>query len=398
MSDYALIPFFADLHIHLGNTMTGKPIKITASRKMTLAAVLEEASERKGIELIGIIDAHVPEVQQELMELIERRHAIPLPDGGVRYKRTTLLLGAEVEVKEAGRGEAHFLCYLPTLAAMQLFTQWLAERCRNVTLSSQRIACTIRQLQEQVALLAGIVIPAHIFTPHKGLFGSCTDHIAEVAEPSLFAAMELGLSANTQMADRISELHPYTFVTNSDAHSLAKIGREYQSVLMAAPNFHEWRQALSRVNGRMVAANYGLHPQLGKYHQTICQSCGTPFPQEWAERCVTCGKKTVIRGVEERILQLANVAPDTHPSYRPAYIEQFPLEFLPGIGPKRREQLYREFGTEMNILHRACESDLRRVIGDLANVIVQARSGQLAVDAGGAGLYGRVSAKKMERE
>jgi uncharacterized protein (TIGR00375 family) len=391
--------YFADLHIHLGSTMSGKPVKITASRTMTLTAVLEEASERKGIELIGIIDAHVPEVLQEVTELIERKQAHPLQDGGIRYKQTTLLLGAEVEIKEEGRGEAHFLCYLPTLAAMQDFTKWLAQRCRNVTLSSQRIYCTIRELQKHVHLLEGIVVPAHIFTPHKGLYGSCTDHVAEIAEPSLFAAVELGLSANTVMADTISELHSYTFLTNSDAHSLAKIGREYQMIAMAEPGFQEWRRALKRQNGRAVMANYGLHPQLGKYHQTSCQACGTPFANDWMERCTECGKKAVIRGVGERIRQLADVPPGEHPPYRPAYIEQFPLEFLPGIGPKRRAQLYQAFGTEMNILHRVDEADLARVLGtELASRIVQARSGQLTVSSGGAGVYGRVLADRMTKE
>lgn len=394
MDKTVLTSFFADLHIHLGSTMSGRPVKITASRKMTLSAVLEEASERKGIELIGIIDAHVPEVQQELLGLIAQGLAVPLEGGGVRYKQTTLILGAEVEVKEAGRGEAHFLCYMPTLAAMQRFTGWLAQRCRNVTLSSQRIDCTIVELQQCVASLAGIVIPAHIFTPHKGLYGSCTDHMAEVADPTLFAAVELGLSANTEMADRIGELHPYTFVTNSDAHSLAKIGREYQAILMKEPSFYEWRLALARAEGRRIVANYGLHPELGKYHQTTCQACGTPFPPNAAERCAACGKKTVIRGVDERIGQLADCARGDHPPHRPAYIEQFPLEFLPGIGPKRRELLYREFGTEMNILHRVEEAELRRVVGDLADVIIRARTGGLHVNAGGAGTYGRVTADK----
>ncbi|MGE5701457.1 MAG: endonuclease Q family protein [Clostridia bacterium] len=383
---------FADLHIHLGSTMSGKPVKITASRQMTLSAVLEEASERKGIELIGIIDAQVPEVQEELIELIWRKQAVPLEEGGIRYKQTTLLLGAEVEIKEEGRGEAHFLCYLPTLPLMQQFSAWLADRCRNITLSSQRISCTIRQLQERVTELGGVVIPAHIFTPHKGLCGSCTNRIGEVADPEMFHGVELGLSSNTELADQISELHPYTFVTNSDAHSLAKIAREYQSILVASPSFSEWKQALNRENGRRVTINYGLHPRLGKYHQTTCQSCGSPLERETPERCPQCGRKTVIRGVEQRIRELADLPLGSHPEYRPPYVEQFPLDFLPGIGPKRREQLFQAFGTEMNILHRVAYQDLARVIGDeLAERIELARTGKLEITAGGAGVYGRVS-------
>ncbi len=395
MRELALTPLFADMHIHIGGTESGRPVKITASRQMTLHRILEEASERKGIEVIGIIDAHVPEVQAELTELIERKRADQLADGGIRYKQTTLLLGSEVEVKEPGRGEAHFLCYLPSLKEMQQFTTWLAARCKNVTLSSQRIACTTYELQVYIDQLGGVVIPAHIFTPHKGLYGSCTDRLAEVADPALICAVELGLSANTVMADQISELHDKTFLTNSDAHSLGKIGREYQSIALAEANFREWKAMLLRQDGRTVLANYGLHPRLGKYHQTVCQACQSPLPLEWVERCPQCGKKAVVRGVAERISQLADVAQGVHPPFRPAYVEQYPLEFLPGIGPKRREQLYRAFGTEMNILHRADEESLAAVVGEgIAEVIIQARTGRLEVQAGGAGLYGRIGNKQ----
>jgi len=384
--------FFADMHIHIGGTRSGKPVKITASRQMTLSLILEEASERKGIEMIGIIDAHSPEVQEELQELMDRKWATAHPDGGIRYKRTTLILGCEVEIKETERGEAHFLCYLPSLSEMRQFTRWLAERCKNVHLSSQRIAASLRELQACVAELGGVIIPAHIFTPHKGLYGSCTDRIADVADPSLIWAVELGLSANTRMADRISELHSRTFLTNSDAHSLAKIGREYQAIRMAEPSFKEWELALRREAGREVAVNYGLHPRLGKYHQTTCQSCQSPLPQEGDGRCPHCGYKAVVRGVSERVNQLADLPEGIHPEHRPPYVEQIPLEFIPGLGPKTREKLYQVFGTEMNVLHRTTQEELSRVIGEkLASAILLARSGELEITAGGAGTYGKVA-------
>ncbi len=379
------------MHIHIGGTQSGKAVKITASRQMTLARILEEASERKGIEMVGIIDAHAPEVQRELEELIDRRLAAPHALGGIRYKQTTLILGCEVEIKEPGRGEAHFLCYLPSLAAMKAFTAWLSERCKNVNLSSQRVSASLRELQAVVASLDGELVPAHVFTPHKGLYGSCTDHLREVADPALIRAVELGLSANTAMADRLSELHDKSFLTNSDAHSLAKIAREYQAIAMAEPCFAEWQKALRREAGRGVTANFGLHPRLGKYHQTTCQACQSPLSAEGDGRCPQCGFKRVVRGVDERVQQLADLPPGRHPAHRPPYVEQIPLEFVPGLGPKTRNKLYEAFGTEMNILHRVDEQALARVAGDkLARTIILARSGQLTIEAGGAGTYGRV--------
>lgn len=389
--DSRLPYYFCDMHIHIGGTNSGKPVKITASRQMTLTRILEEASERKGMDVIGIIDAHAPEVQEELIGLLEKGTAEEHRDGGVQYKQTLLILGCEVEIKEPGRGEAHFLCYLPSVGDMRLFTDWLSRRCKNVHLSSQRIGATLRELQERVAEGGGVLVPAHIFTPHKGLYGSCTDSLAEVADPSLIPAVELGLSANTDMADRLTELHDKTFLTNSDAHSLAKIGREYQAIAMGERSFREWKRALRREAGRGVAVNYGLHPQLGKYHQTACQSCQSTLPADAVGRCPQCGFKRVVRGVFDRIEQLADCPPGVHPPFRPPYVEQVPLEFIPGVGPRLRDRLYRAFGTEMNILHRVGREELAGVVGErIADLIVQAREGRLNVKAGGAGTYGRI--------
>lgn len=58
--------FFADLHIHIGRTHKGKAVKITASNQLTFSNIIEEASERKGLDMIGIIDMHSPQVLEEV--------------------------------------------------------------------------------------------------------------------------------------------------------------------------------------------------------------------------------------------------------------------------------------------------------------------------------------------
>ncbi|WP_238933633.1 endonuclease Q family protein [Brevibacillus choshinensis] len=391
MAESNLAEYFCDLHIHIGGTRSGKPVKITASRQMTLTAILEEASERKGMDVVGIIDAHSPEVQEELLDLLQTKEAKEHEDGGIIYKKTMLILGCEVEIKEGDRGEAHFLVYMPRLREMQSFTKWLAARCKNVQLSSQRIHASLRELQAVVAGLGGMIIPAHIFTPHKGLYGSCTDSMAEVLDPSMIPAVELGLSANTKMADCLSELRDKTFLTNSDAHSLGKIGREYQTMRMRERTYAEWEKAVWRLDGRGVAVNYGLQPQLGKYHLTACQNCQSMLPADSSGRCPECGHKRVVRGVAARIEQLADQPFGKHPAHRPPYIEQVPLEFIPGVGPKLLQKLYAAFGTQMNVLHRVDHEALARVTGEkIADLIQKARSGSLAIQAGAAGTYGRI--------
>ena len=99
------------------------------------------------------------------------------------------------------------------------------------------------------------------------------DRMSEVLDLNGIAGIELGLSADSSMAGRISELDAYSFLTNSDAHSLGKIGREYNRIDMAKPSFTEFRQALGTSNGRRISANYGLNPRLGKYHRTYCGGC-----------------------------------------------------------------------------------------------------------------------------
>ncbi|MBZ5750430.1 endonuclease Q family protein [Metabacillus rhizolycopersici] len=383
--------YFADLHIHIGQTTSGKPVKITASRTLTLENILVEASEHKGIDIIGVIDCHVPEVIVTLKKLIENGDCIELEEGGIRFQNTTLILGSELEIyDESCKGPIHVLAFMPSLDKMQEFSTWLSSRLTNITLSSQRIYEVGKTLQKVVKELGGLFIPAHIFTPHKSLYGSgVTTSLQEVLDGRLIDAVELGLSSDTSMADQIIELHDYTFLTNSDAHSLPKIGREYQKLALLEPSFMELKKALARENGRGVQANYGLNPYLGKYYDTTCEKCGLK-PKENQLKCENCGSVRFVKGVSNRLKELAGST--DHKRHRPPYIHQVPLQFIPGIGPKTLEKLKDMFGTEMNILHEVPRHELTKVVQEkIADYIVGAREGRLQVKSGGGGTYGKVT-------
>lgn len=393
-ANHELHSFYADLHIHIGRTEAGAPVKITGSRDLTFYNIAKEASERKGIDIVGIIDCQSPAVQEEMEQYIEKGEMTELEGGGIRYRNTTVLLGSELEIKEPGRGPAHLLCFLPTLSVMKDFTRWLERQMKNVNLSSQRVYVTARQLQQETVDRGGVMIPAHIFTPHKSLYGSCCSRMEEVLDPEHIAAVELGLSSNTAMADRIPDLRRHSFVTNSDAHSLLKIAREYNVLRLKEPTFEETVRALRSADGRGIEANYGLEPQLGKYHRTHCETCGRLFELDGSEepaRCPACGGTKLVRGVFDRIAALSAGAADSEPPVRPPYRHQIPLEFVPGLGPRKREALLDAFGTEMNVLHRVPEPALAEVIGaGPAAVIAAARTGAVAVTSGGGGKYGKV--------
>src|SRR5690606_31932063 len=170
----------------------------------------------------------------------------PYEEGGLRFKNVTLILGSELEIYDENcKGPIHVLAFMPTIEKMKEFTVWLSERMKNITLSSQRIYVGARELQSKVKELTGIFIPAHVFTPYKSMYGrGVKQSLTEVFDENLIDGIELGLSSNTDMADQIIELHQFTFVSNSDAHSLPKIAREYQIIKMQEPTFEELRLAL----------------------------------------------------------------------------------------------------------------------------------------------------------
>lgn len=385
--------YFADLHIHIGRTESGKPVKITGSRNLTLKNILETASSRKGLDIIGIIDCHSPEVIKEMEALIDGGEMQELDDGGLQFKKTTLIPGSEIEIYDSNcHGPIHVLAYFPTLTIMAEFSKWMGYNLKNIQLSSQRIYCDGITLQRKVKELGGIFIPAHVFTPFKSLYGKgVISSLTEVFDPSMIDAIELGLSSDTEMVKRIRELDPYTFVTNSDAHSLGKLAREYQKIQLKKPSFEELKLALYENEGRIIIENYGLNPLLGKYHSTACAHCGEPIKKEMTI-CPSCGSSQFVKGVSSRIQELSDLSYKGRK--RPNYIHQVPLDFIPGVGPKTIERLLHAFGTEMNILHTTSLSDLEGIVPKkIAQTIDRARKGELVIEVGGGGIYGRIQQK-----
>lgn len=381
--------FYVDLHIHIGRTWKGKPVKITGSKTLTLENILHTATAKKGLDMIGIIDCHSPEVLDEMSALIESNRLVELQrGGGLRYKETTLIPGVEIEVNDENcLGPIHVLAFFRSFQAMKEFSKWMQHYVTNINLSTQRISCDAKTVQNRVHALGGIFIPAHVFTPFKSAYGKgVKKSLSEIFDMDQIDAIELGLSSDTNMANGISELANYTFVTNSDAHSLGKMAREYQKVCMAEPTFEEFQKALKEQDGREIVANYGLNPLLGKYHKTACANCGL---QTTTVPCPQCGGQHLVKGVATRIKELTDT--DQLLRVRPPYIHQVPLDFIPGIGNKTIEKLLKSFGTEMAILHEVDESEIEKVVPTkVAQLIDKARRGQLALLGGGGGTFGKV--------
>lgn len=392
--------YYADLHVHIGRAGDGAPVKITAARDMTLANIMYECMHRKGIQVVGVIDTLSPRVQEDMSQLMAAGELLELPGGGLLYRgKVTLIPGGEVETTEKGRGGAHCLCYFPALINLRSFTRQMSQYITNITLSSQKSRLSLQELVELTAEHGGVVIPAHVFTPHKGVYGCCVKSLLEILTPAAFSeipAVELGLSADTDFADTLDELAGKSFLTNSDAHSLPKIGREFNLIRMSKPNFTELKMALERKSGRQVTGNFGYHPRLGKYHRTHCEDCSRVAEAEPpVAACPDCGRpvdnRRVTMGVFDRVCIIRDRAEPRHPAHRPPYRYQVPLQDLPGVGGKTVARLLAHFGTEMTVLHEAPEEELNLVAGPaLARLIMAARSSNLVISAGGGGRYGKV--------
>ena len=392
---------FADLHVHIGRSENGKPIKITAARSLNFANIAKECAERKGINIVGIIDCASPYVIEDIENFLKTGDAYELEDGGIIYKdKVCILLGSEVETSEKGRsgkcGAAHNVCFFPHLNDIKGFSNEMSKHIKNITLSTQRSNVSGYELIDIVEKYNGILIPAHIFTPFKSYYGNCTDRLKDIFKEKYdkIFAVELGLSSDTYLADMISELEDKTFVTNSDAHSLPKIAREYNKMLVNDISFKEVIKALKNEDGRKILANYGLDPKLGKYHRTHCDNCDSTIEtKEPVEICPKCGSDKVTFGVFDRIELIKDKETTQSPANRPPYIYQIPLTFIPGVGGKTIEKLLDNFETEMNILHKLSEDDIEAVVGEkVAKNIVNAREGKMKVEAGGGGNYGKVTA------
>ena len=390
---------FADMHIHIGRSENNKPIKITAARSLNFANIAKECVERKGINIAGIIDCASPYVIEDIENFLKTGEAFEIEDGGIIYKdKVCIILGSEIETSEKNEegktGSAHNLCYFPTLNDIKGFSNEMSHHIKNMTLSSQRADISAYELIDIVEKYNGVLVPAHAFTPHKSFYGNCTTRLKRIFKEKFdrIPAIELGLSADTYLADKISELENKTFLTNSDAHSLPKIAREYNKMLMETVSFKEFVKVLKREDGRKILANYGLDPKLGKYHRTYCEVCDKQIPGDApVTKCDTCDSRNITMGVYDRIEIIKDKKESKSPEHRPEYIYQIPLGFIPGVGGKTIKKLLDTFDTEMTILHKLDYDDIEAVVGEkVATNIINAREGKMHIIEGGGGVYGKV--------
>lgn len=383
--------FTADLHIHIGRAM-GKPVKITAARSLTLASIIYQDAPRKGLDIVGVVDSATMPVKSEIEAMVHRGDLMELSQGGFMAGNGVLLVsGSEVETREG----IHVIVYLPGLDSLSMWQQYLSTRVRNMGLSTQKVDASVTDIVEVCQGLEGIFCLAHAFTPHKGAYGAWTDKLAPQMGPLFrkIKVLELGLSSDSYLADTLSETCHFNYLSNSDAHSSPNIGREFNLLDMQEKSFAELFLCLNGIRGRRIAANYGLHPRMGKYHRTYCPFCDFITEDEPpVTSCRICGSDRIIMGVLDRIVSISDFKPSRNPVDRPPYYYRVPLKDLPGVGPVIYKKLLQSFANEIKVMEEVPIEAVKIVAGEkIAAVIHAMRSDQLCIGTGGGGKYGRVS-------
>ncbi len=258
-------------------------------------------------------------------------------------------------------------------------------------------------------------IPAHIWTPWFSMFGSKSgfDSIEEAFGDlsEEIKAIETGLSSDPFMNWRLKELKNLTIVSNSDAHSLQKLGRE-ANILDCGLNYQEIINTLKTNDKRMIGT-IEFYPQEGKYHYDGHRKCHFSCSPEEAEKldniCPKCEKPLVI-GVMHRVHDLADHSEDYQPKKHKNVEYIIPLAEVIGeikgiksakskTVMKEYHELIKKFGSEFTILRKTPIQDLQKEnYTQLAEAIHRLRSRNIIVKPGYDGVYGKIKVFKDEKD
>lgn len=411
--------FIADFHIHSHYSRA-------TSREMNIVS-LTKWSQIKGINLVGTGDFTHPRWFEELETKLE-----PAEQGLFKLKpkyekeiqmevpercRVPMRFMLTVEVstiykKNDKVRKVHTLILSPSFeyaakinAHLQKIGNIASDGRPILGLDTKKLLQIVLDVSEEC-----LVVPAHIWTPHFSVFGSesgfdslqeCFDELT----PHIYA-VETGLSSDPSMNWRIAELDGRAIISNSDAHSAEKLGRE-ANVFDTDFSYKGVYDAFTTNDQKALQATIEFYPEEGKYHLDGHRNCGVCLEPRETKRnnflCSKCGKRVTV-GVMHRVEVLANrdgrKEGFRHPASRP-YRSIIPLPEViaetEGVGVKSKRvqdayfKILHALGNEFFILLDASLQDVERLSSSiLAEAIRRMREGKVRIAAGYDGEYGKV--------
>ncbi len=404
--------FIADLHIH------SKYSRAT-SKDMSPESIWKWA-QLKGITVIGTGDFTHPKWLNELKEKLD-----PAGNGLFRLKKEFLsddipdsckadvyfLLSAEISCIYSKNGKTrkiHSIIFAPDFSDAATINSALS-KIGNLHSDGRPI------LGLDAKKLLGIVldsspdamlVPAHAWTPHFSVFGAVSgfdslDECFEELTPHIYA-IETGLSSDPAMNWRLSALDRITLISNSDAHSPAKIGRE-ANIFDTEISYNPIMDALKTKKG--FRGTIEFFPEEGKYHHDGHRQCAVSLtPKETIKHgylCPVCGKKVTV-GVMHRVEKLADRKEGFKPKGAPAFHSIIPLQEIiaetikVGVSSKAVNTVYQkllhELGNEFSILMDTPLADIEKAGSPLlSHAISQMRKGNVNIAPGFDGEFGKIN-------
>ena len=403
--------YIGDLHIHSRYSRA-------TSRDCT-PEYLDLWARKKGIDIVGTGDFTHPAWREELKEKLE-----PAEDGLYTLKDEYRIMDAgapdnrkprfvltgeisSIYKKNEKVRKVHSLLLLPGLEEADRLARRL-ELIGNIHSDGRPIlGLDCRDLLEIMleTVPEGVYVPAHIWTPHFSMFGAFSgfDTIEECFEDMTpyIHALETGLSSDPPMNWRISALDSYQLISNSDAHSPAKLGRE-ANLFQIPLSYGGLAEAISTGNG--LEGTIEFFPEEGKYHfdgHRKCSLCISPSEAAaYGNICPVCGKKLTI-GVLHRVEQLADRKEDFVLSGAKPFESLVPLPEVIGACTgksaaskkvlEQYESMLVKLGSEFEILRNIPVEDIKKAAGaPVAEGIHRLREGKVERTPGFDGEYGTI--------
>ena len=391
--------FVADLHIHSRYSR--------ACSKDLSVKELAKWAKIKGIGVLGTGDFTHPLWLEELQETLR-----PTGQGLFEHDGAHFMLTAEVNTLFYVQGRAHNVHHVllaPSFESVERINREL-ESFGALALDGRPILHV--EASRLVEVVTGIdlrcaVIPAHAWTPHFSIFGSNSGFDSVEAcfgkQAGKIFALETGLSSDPAMNWRLSKLDQFAFISNSDAHSTHRIGRE-ANVFNCELDYEEILTALKTKDRSKFLYTVEFFPEEGKYHYDGHRNCRVSMAPKDSKRqglrCPVCGRKVTV-GVMHRVDDLADRSEETQLPQGIPFKHVVPLEEIiadalgVGVGTQTVEREYvnliERCGTEFEVLLKAPEESLRKVApAKIAEGILRMRQGQVTVEPGYDGEYGKV--------
>ena len=405
----------ADLHIHSKYSRATSP-------NMNLEELAKWA-DWKGINVLGTSDFTHPEWQKELETKLEEDqpglYKLKGSDAKVRFLLTTEI--SCIYKKGEKTRKIHNLIFAPDLETVKKISAELSWE-GNIKSDGRPILGMDAIDLLKITLDANpdcLFVPAHAWTPWFSIFGSKSgfDSIKECfgKEAHHIYAIETGLSSDPEMNWRLSKLDNITLISNSDAHSPSKLGRE-ANVFEIDANKLSYRtiaDIIKKGDPKEFPYTIEFFPEEGKYHFDGHRKCGVCFTPEESRRhkdiCPACGKPLTI-GVMNRVDALADRAEVKRPIKKPGSKHLIPLQEIIaecleiGVNTKTVAKDYQNlidiFGTEFKILLDVSKKEMADAGHPMfAAAIAKMRKGEIYIHPGHDGEFGKISLfKKLSEE